>query len=61
VALGFSRWVPELIERMGYAKLLNQLNGSSVFTAWNLDGMPDEDREVIEAWMFYQGQRMGSG
>ena len=58
---GFSRRLPELIERALYARALNRLCGCGVFTAWNVGEMPEEDAEVIEAWLHYRAQGAGNG
>jgi len=36
---------------MRWARDLNRMNGTSVFTAWNVDELPDADLALIDMWL----------
>jgi len=51
---GISRRQPALFERAAMARQLNALNGTHVFTAWNVEQIPLEDLEDVLEWLHWR-------
>lgn len=45
------------MNRMEWARELNRMQGTTVFTAWNVDELPDADLELIAIWLEAQAQK----
>lgn len=53
---GYSRNPPELIRKAKLAKFVNELMGTTRYTAWNIDEIPWHDLDLLDDWVRYQGQ-----
>jgi hypothetical protein len=52
----------EFIRRVLLARRLNEVMGTTKYTAWNIGGVPDADLKELDAWVIWTREiRDGGG